>query len=75
MMRLPALKAREVLQVLERAGYYVDHVTGSHYIMRHPERPGRVTVAFHGDRDIKRAVLASIIKQAGMTVEEFLRLR
>lgn len=75
MSRLPALKAREVVRVLERAGWQIDHVTGSHYIMRHPERPGRVVVPYHGNRDLKRGTLASIIRQAGMTEEEFLTLR
>jgi len=73
--RLPALKAREVIRILERAGYQVDRVKGSHYIMRHPQRPGRIPVPFHGGRDIKMAVLRSIIEQSGLTDEEFLALR
>ena len=75
MTKLPALKAAEVIRMLERGGYYVDHTTGSHYIMRHPQRPGRITVPYHGGRDIKRGVLRSIIKQSGFTEEEFLELR
>ena len=75
MTRLPALKAREVIRILERAGYQVDRVKGSHYIMRHPQRPGRIPVPFHGGRDIKMAVLRSIIEQSGLTDEEFLALR
>jgi len=75
MTRLPALKPAEVIRILERAGYYVDHVTGSHYIIRHPERPGRIPVPYHAGRDIKRGTLGSIIKQSGLTEEEFLKLR
>ena len=66
------MKAREVIAILQRAGWYVDHVTGSHHIMRHPDKPGRVPVPYHGNRDIKIAVLHSVIRQAGMTVEEFI---
>lgn len=75
MTKLPALKAREVIRILERAGYQVDRVTGSHYIMRHPERRGRIPVPFHGRRDIKIGVLRSIIKESGLSEEEFLALR
>ncbi len=73
--RLPPMNAREVIAILETAGWYVDHVTGSHHIMRHPDKTGRVPVPYHGNRDIKIAVLRSIIRQAGMTVAEFMNLR
>ncbi len=73
-MRLPSLKAREVLSALQRAGFYVDHVTGSHYILRHSEQAGRVTVPYHGARDIKRSVLKTILEQARLTEEEFQQL-
>jgi len=75
MTKLPALKSREVIRILERAGYQVDRVKGSHHIMRHPQRPGRIPVPFHAGRDIKMAVLRSIVEQSGLTEEEFLALR
>jgi predicted RNA binding protein YcfA (HicA-like mRNA interferase family) len=74
MTRMPALKPKEVLSILEKAGYYVDHTTGSHYIMRHPDRPHRIPVPYHA-KDIKKRVLHSIIKQSGLTREQFLSLR
>jgi predicted RNA binding protein YcfA (HicA-like mRNA interferase family) len=59
---------------LERAGFAVDHVTGSHHILRHPGKPHlRVIVAYHS-RDIRQSTLRSIIRQAGLTVEEFIGL-
>ena len=68
---LPALKPREFLRALGRGGFFVHHVTGSHYILKHPKNPGlRITVPFY-NRDLKRGTLASIIKQAGLTTEEF----
>ena len=71
--RLPALKPREVIRALERAGFLLHHVTGSHHYFKHPERPAlRVTVPVHA-QDLKRGTLAAIIKQAGLTTEEFLK--
>ena len=70
MGKLPVLKAREVIAALQRLGFEVDHVTGSHYILRHPDGR-RAVVPYHGDRDIKQGVLRSTLRQAGLTVEEF----
>lgn len=71
---LPALKPAKVLRAIERAGFYVHHVKGSHYFLKHPGKPqARVTLPFHGT-DLKRRTLASIIDQAGLSVETFLEL-
>ena len=72
--RLPAVKPGEVLRALRRGGFFVHHVSGSHYVLKHPEKPHlRVTVPYH-NRDLKRGTLASILEQAGLTSEEFVEL-
>lgn len=69
--RLPALKPKKVLRALQQVGFFIHHSTGSHHILKHPDKPIlRVTVPFH-NKDLKRRTLESIIKQAGMTREEF----
>jgi len=75
MSRLPALKPGEIIQILQRAGFYIDHVHGSHYHMYHPPTGRRVTVPYYGSRDIPRQVLHYIIKQSGLSRQEFLSLR
>ena len=72
--RLPVVKAREVVRALERAGFFVHHSVGSHAQLKHPAKPNlRVTVPQHSG-DVPPTVLRSILKQAGLSVEEFLRL-
>jgi predicted RNA binding protein YcfA (HicA-like mRNA interferase family) len=74
MPKLPALKPQEVIRALNRAGFVLYRITGSHHHFDHPDHPERVvTVPLHG-RDIKRGTLRSIIKQAGLTADEFLDL-
>jgi predicted RNA binding protein YcfA (HicA-like mRNA interferase family) len=74
---LPAVKPKEAIRALERAGFLIHHISGSHYILKHTDHPGRrvtvrrVTVPFH-NKDLKRKTLVSIIKQAGYTPEEFI---
>ena len=68
--RLPAIKPRVVIRVLQRAGFVVHHITGSHYIFKHPTKPElRVTVPYH-NKDLKRKTLASIIEQTGYMADK-----
>ena len=71
MSRLPACTPTDVIRALERAGFSLDHSTGSHRFYRHPNRPGVVTVPFHR-RALKRGTLLAILKQAGLTRDQFL---
>lgn len=72
---LPAASARQVLAALRRAGFVVDRVVGSHHVLVHPGDARRtVTVPFHGARSLKLGTLRSIIRQAGLTVEQFRNL-
>lgn len=70
--RLPVLSFRQVVRALERLGFQIDHVTGSHYRLKHTQDPRRSTVVPRHSRDIKRGVLRSIVRQAGVSVDEFL---
>ena len=72
--RLPALKPKDVFRALTKDGFLLHHTAGSHYILKHPDRPIlRVTLPWHS-RDLKKGTLHSIIEQAGYTIEKFLDL-
>jgi predicted RNA binding protein YcfA (HicA-like mRNA interferase family) len=73
MTRLPSLKPRQIIAALERAGFVVVRVKGSHYQLQNPSNGRRATVPFHGG-DISRATLGSIISQSGLTADTFLDL-
>jgi predicted RNA binding protein YcfA (HicA-like mRNA interferase family) len=73
MSRLPSCSATDVIRALKRAGFNLDHTTGSHYFFRHPNRPRPVPVPFHRG-DIKRGLLHEIIRQAGLTIDQFIKL-
>jgi predicted RNA binding protein YcfA (HicA-like mRNA interferase family) len=62
-------KAREVLARLKRAGFVVKRQSGSHVVLRHPD--GRQTyVAMHTE-DVPKGTFRSILKQAGLSEEQF----
>ena len=71
---LPALTPKKVISALERGNFFIHHTKGSHHALRHRTNLNiRITVAFHR-KDIKLGTLRSIIKQAGLTVDEFIDL-
>jgi predicted RNA binding protein YcfA (HicA-like mRNA interferase family) len=73
MTALPVVTSRQLIRALERAGFFLHHITGSHHFLRHPTRPGLVVVPYHS-RDLKRGTLRSILKQAGLSADELIRL-
>lgn len=74
MPRLPRVTAAEALRALRRDGWNVDRQSGSHIILMHLTRPGRVTIARHAGAIIKPKTLATILDQAGLTIEAFHKL-
>jgi predicted RNA binding protein YcfA (HicA-like mRNA interferase family) len=62
-----------VVRVLEKLGYALDRQKGSHMIVREITAPfRRVTIPDH--KEIAKGTLRAIIRQAGLTVEEFQNL-
>ena len=73
--RLPVCSGRRAIRALEAAGFFLVRVNGSHHIFRHSGPPLRnVTIPVHGTKPLKRATLHSIIKQSGLSAEEFIAL-
>lgn len=69
MAKLPALKSREAIQILERAGFIFIRQKGSHCIYKKDHL--FLVIPFH-NKDLKTGTLRKIIIQSGMTIEEFL---
>ena len=65
-------KAKEVLQRLQRAGFEIRRQSGSHVVLRHID--GRQTYVAMHTKDIPTGTFRSILKQAGLTEEEFRNL-
>ncbi len=72
--RLPRASGREVLRALERGGYQLSHIRGSHHYLRRPDGRGLVVVPVHGNRTLPVGTVRSILRQAGLTAEEMAEL-
>jgi len=67
--RLGSVRPRDFLRKLKKAGFIVDHQTGSHVVLFN-ERGVRLTVPMHA-REMKRGLLTDLLKQAGLSADEF----
>lgn len=63
---------REVVKALRRMGFVVDHQRGSHIFLHNLEKNISVVVPRH--KELKKGTLSSILKKAGVTVEDLKKL-
>lgn len=70
MSRLPVVSGQAVIKALRKIDYDFDHQRGSHVILRQVDPPHRrVTVPDHDE--LAKGTLRAIIRQVGLTVDEF----
>ena len=73
MAKLPIVSGATAVRAFKRIGYEVDHQTGSHIIMRRHDPPyRRLTVPNHDS--LAKGTLRALIREAGLTVDEFVDL-
>ena len=71
MTRLPRLKGKELIRILEKLGFEVARSRGSHFLLRHPD--GRVTtVPVHSGEVLGPGLLRSILRDVELSVEDLL---
>lgn len=72
MTRFPALEGKEIVAVLEKAGFVVDRQRGSHVFLKHPD--GRATVVpMHAGETIGPGLFAKILRDVELHRENFLK--
>jgi predicted RNA binding protein YcfA (HicA-like mRNA interferase family) len=59
------MKSADLIKTLQKAGWVLRAVRGSHHIFNHPTLPGHVTVP-HPKKDLGKGLVHAILKQAGL---------
>ena len=72
MTRLPTLTPKKLVAIFKKQGFEERRQKGSHLVLKHAN--GRRLVVPMHDRYLKRGTMMSIINDAGLTEEEFLKL-
>ena len=72
MSKLPVISGRECVKALEKAGFYFKRQEGSHIVLRKDNPFAQVVVPDH--KELDRVTLRSIIRQSGLSIDEFVKL-
>lgn len=72
MSRLPVISGRECIKALEKAGFYSKRRESSHVVIRRDDPFAQIVVPDH--KELDRGTLRAIIRQAGLSVDDFVRL-
>ena len=74
MSGLPSLTPRKVIRALKRGGFLEDRQKGSHLVLIQPEMKARTVVPVHPGRTIKEPLLRAILRDANLSIDEFIEL-
>lgn len=72
MSKLPVISGRECVEALGKVSFYFKRQEGSHIILRRNDPFAQVVVPNH--KELDRGTLRAIIRQAGISVDEFVKL-
>lgn len=72
MPKMPRISSREAIRALERLGFEQVRQTGSHVVMKKETEEGAVGCVVPVHRELKVGTLSGVLKQAQITVEEFI---
>ena len=73
MPKLPVIKPKNLIRVLEKLGFFKHHQIGSHAQFKHKDGR-RVTVPVHHGKDMGKKTLSGIIHDLDITLEEFIAM-
>ena len=72
MPKLPRISSKEAIRALERLGFEQVRQTGSHVVMKKETEDGEIGCVVPVHRELKVGTLSGILKQAQVTVEDFI---
>jgi predicted RNA binding protein YcfA (HicA-like mRNA interferase family) len=72
MSKLPVISGHECIKALGKIGFYFKRQEGSHIVIRRDDPFSQVVVPDH--KELDRGTLRAIIRQAGLSVDEFAKL-
>ncbi|MDP3043449.1 MAG: type II toxin-antitoxin system HicA family toxin [bacterium] len=71
MPKLPVLKSKELVKILNKMGFFKHHQVGSHAQFKHSNKR-RTTIPIHSGKDIASGTLKSILRDIEISVDEFI---
>jgi len=72
-VKLPVVSGSDAVRAFRKVGYEFDEQHGSHIIVRHVEPPHR-RLSIPNHKELAKGTLRTLIREAGLSVDEFARL-
>jgi mRNA interferase HicA len=69
MPKLPVITPKELIKILKKFGFELDHTSGSHQIFRNPETGRRAVVPYH-IKNLPKGTFLSILREAGLSKDD-----
>jgi len=70
MSKLPCISPEKLARILEKCGFELERISGSHHFYHNRKTKKSTVVPFHS-RDVPKGLLNEILKEAGISREEF----
>jgi predicted RNA binding protein YcfA (HicA-like mRNA interferase family) len=67
---LNTLSGKEFIRILEKEGWELKRVKGSHHVFMKPGVQARISVPLHGNKPLKIGLLKHFMKLAGISEED-----
>jgi predicted RNA binding protein YcfA (HicA-like mRNA interferase family) len=74
MPNIPIVSGEKLIKVLKKKGFVLNRIAGSHHILIHMQMKITVSVPVHKGRALGRGITNAIIKDAGITREDFIKI-
>ncbi len=74
MSKLPSVTGNQAIKAFEKEGFSVVRVTGSHHIMKKEGHTYNLSVPLHAGTPLKKGTLRQLIRDAGLTQDDFIAL-
>jgi len=73
MPKIPPIRAERLIKILKKKGFFLDRIRGSHHILMN-KKQDTLSIPVHKGTTLGKGITVSIIKDAELTTEEFLKL-
>ena len=73
MSKLPAVSSSDLIRVVKKLGFVEQRQKGSHLHLKRESDKKRITIPIHKGRDIPKGTLTGILKDAGISIEDFVK--
>jgi len=68
---MKALSGKELANILERHGWELQRIAGSHHIYIKMGSILRISIPIHGNQPLKKGLQMNLLRQAGLTEKDF----